>query len=466
MVFSSLSFLVFFLPIVFILYFITPYDSVRNGVLVVFSLLFYAWGEPTYILIMLIMVTGDYLLARKISSCESQGQKKFWLILSLIMSLGFLFYFKYINFIIDNINALAGTNITHQEVALPIGISFYTFQVLTYVIDVYKGKVQVQKNFFRLLLYVSFFPQLIAGPIVNYKDIEVFLEHREISGSQIYNGLLRFIWGLGKKCLLANTCGSIVTNLNGNSDSLFGAWLFAIAFSLQIYFDFSGYSDMAIGLGKIFGFTFKENFLNPYTASSATDFWRKWHISLGAFFREYVYIPLGGNRRGIAILLRNTFIVWFLTGIWHGASWNFVVWGLYYGILILLEKTLLSKIKEKLPYAINLFVSLIFIAIGWVIFYYIDISAGIAHIGRMFGIGISGLSDSFAIYYFKNSLGFLIIGCILCANWAPLYELALRNSKISNSARYVKPIISVIILLLSVVSLCGQSYNPFLYFRF
>ncbi len=466
MVFSSLTFLVFFLPTVVLLYSIARGDKIKNGILIAASLLFYAFGEPKWVLVMLGMVAVDYVCALMISRNTGEKTRKFFMILGVLVSLGALFWFKYSAFVINGCLSLVGSKLSIRELALPIGISFYTFQVLTYLVDVYKGTTEVQKNFFRLLLYVSFFPQLIAGPIVNYKDISANLVHRSISAEDYYLGFLRFTLGLSKKCILANPCGEIVAALAEHSDSVSGVWLLAVSFSLQLYFDFSGYSDMAIGLGRMFGFRFKENFLNPYTAESATDFWRKWHVSLGAFFREYVYIPLGGNRGSRLKWCRNLLIVWALTGIWHGASWNFMLWGLYFGILLLLEKLFLLKVKEHLPKGVNIFLTLIVVVLGWVIFYNTDFRAGCTQLLRMFGGLSAPLCDAYTVYWFKEKLGYLILAVLFCLPLDLYIERWKQNRvffKIWNGAR---PVLAVLAFAVSMMLLVGQSYNPFLYFRF
>lgn len=460
MVFSSLTFLLLFFPIVIILYFIIKNEKYRNAVLLIFSLLFYAWGEPKWILVMLFTVGINYLCGIAIS--KSNKAKLFWVILGAGVSLLFLFYFKYTGFVVGNVEKIFGIDVGFKVPVLPIGISFYTFQVLTYTVDVYKGKVNVQKNFFKLLLYVSFFPQLIAGPIVNYKDIEKSLGKRIITLEDFYQGFMRFIIGLAKKVLIANTCGELTTKLNGDM-SVASAWLLVIAYALQIYFDFSGYSDMAIGIGRMFGFKFLENFNYPYISRSITEFWRRWHISLGAFFREYVYIPMGGNRVSKIKFVRNIMFVWLLTGIWHGASWNFLIWGLYYGILLLIEKFVGNRIKEKLPSAINIIITLLLVLIGWVWFYFVDINEGIRHLGVMFGVVRTKLIDAKAIYYFKEYFGFLIVGMLACVPWKNILTDKLMQSK---AVQIIKPIAITGLLAISLAMLVGQSYNPFLYFRF
>ncbi len=465
MVFSSLTFLIFFFPLVILFYFIIKNEKYRNAVLLIFSLLFYAWGEPKWIFVMLFTVGINYLCGIVIS--RSQKGKLFWVIAGAGISLAFLFYFKYSGFVVDNLEKIIGFDSGFKAPVLPIGISFYTFQVLTYTVDVYRGKVEVQKSFWKLLLYVSFFPQLIAGPIVNYKDIEKSLGKRTITLEDFYQGFIRFVIGLSKKILIANTCGELTSKLTGEL-SVAGAWLLAVAYALQIYFDFSGYSDMAIGIGRIFGFKFLENFNYPYISKSITEFWRRWHISLGAFFREYVYIPMGGNRVSKIKLIRNIMFVWLLTGIWHGASWNFLIWGLYYGILLLIEKFFMHKVKEKIPAAINIIFTLVFILVGWVLFYYVDIMDGINHLGIMFGAIKAKLVDANAIYYFKEYLGFILLGIMASIPWKQIFAKGCKKAPKAMEVVFtcVKPVIITVLLAVSIAMLVGQSYNPFLYFRF
>ena len=352
MVFSSFVFLLVFLPIVLILYFLCPAKG-RNLVLLLASLLFYAWGEPVYVLIMLFSTVFDYTNGRIIEYYKDRGfykRAKVALVVDLVGNLAILGFFKYADFVIENVNSVTGAGISLLRIALPIGISFYTFQTMSYTIDVYRGEVPAQKNILDFATYVVLFPQLIAGPIVQYKTIAEELSGRKHNLEDISQGVFRFVVGLGKKVILANQIGALYTEISGMGEiSVATAWLGAIAYSFQIYFDFSGYSDMAIGLGRIFGFHFLENFNFPYMAKSITDFWRRWHISLSSWFREYVYIPLGGNRKGMARQLVNIMIVWFLTGLWHGASWNFILWGVYYGVLLMIEKLFLLKLLKKLP---------------------------------------------------------------------------------------------------------------------
>jgi alginate O-acetyltransferase complex protein AlgI len=467
MVFSSMTFVPLFLPLILILYYATRHSGIRNSVLLIFSLLFYAWGEPKWIFVMLLTVTVNYLCGLAISRSQSKFRRTAAMILGVTLSLGFLVYFKYFGFFSDIVTSLIGVENTFRKPVLPIGISFYTFQVLTYTVDVYRGKVPVQKNYGKLLMYVSFFPQLIAGPIVNYTDIAPELGRRKENLDEIYQGFIRFFIGFSKKVLLANTCGVITDKLSGlDSLSVAGSWLLAIAYAFQIYFDFSGYSDMAIGMGWMFGFHFFENFNYPYISQSVTEFWRRWHISLGTFFRNYVYIPLGGNRVGTAKNIRNILIVWFLTGFWHGASWNFIVWGMYYGALLLVEKFLLRDLKKKLPAVVNIATTFLLVLIGWVFFYYEDLSAALHHLCVMFGLSGAALSDPWAVYYFKHNLVFLITAALASLPWKQLLQKLPCRNTLNAAGSWIKPLIVTVLFLLSIAMVVTQSYNPFLYFRF
>ena len=469
MVFSSMTFVPLFLPLVLLCYFAFRSPKARNAVLWAFSLLFYAWGEPKWIFVMLLTVTVNYACGLFMARTERKKLKTLYMIIGVSLSLVFLFYFKYFGFFTDVITGLLGIKNTFVKPVLPIGISFYTFQVLTYTVDVYRGKVQVQKSYGKLLLYVSFFPQLIAGPIVNYTDISQSLGERKIKASDIYQGFLRFFIGFAKKVLLANTCGIIVDKIATlESLSFAGSWLMAFAYALQIYFDFSGYSDMAIGMGRMFGFRFFENFNYPYISKSVTEFWRRWHISLGTFFRDYVYIPLGGNRVSAWKHVRNILIVWLLTGFWHGASWNFMAWGIYYGLLLLAEKFLLKGVKEKLPGFVNLLGTLLLVLIGWVLFYYESLADGMQHLGVMFGLVKAELTDSSAIYYFKHYLAFLAFAVLACVPWKAAADKLpeLSGNVAKNIGHLLKPLAITVLFLLALSIIVTQSYNPFLYFRF
>jgi len=466
MVFSSLTFIGIFLPIALFFNYISKDIKWKNFFLLIFSLIFYSWGEPIWVLAMLFTTTINYICGLYIDKMQSQRAKKIVLTIGTIASLAVLFYFKYAGFVANTFTSLTNITIDADFPGLPIGISFYTFQTITYTVDVYRGKVKVQKNFFKLLLFVSMFHQLIAGPIVQYGDIADAIENRKETLVEFAKGMQRFIVGLAKKVLLANVCAAALSNLilanNVNPMSLAGAWYAMILFAFQIYFDFSGYSDMAIGMGKFFGFTFRENFQYPYISNSISEFWRRWHMSLGAFFKEYLYIPLGGNRVGKTRLVFNLLVVWFLTGLWHGASWNFVIWGVYYGILIIIEK--LTRLdRANIPKILSIPATLVLVLIGWVFFYYTDLSQAIVHIGAMFGSNISGLIDGNTLFSIKDNI-LLIPLCVICS--VPLFSNI--NSKLSSNKIYLvlKPIMLLGVFILTIVYLVGQTFNPFLYFRF
>ena len=470
-VFSSITFTAFFLPLLTALYFISRNTLWRNAVLMVFSLLFYAWGEPVWVIVMIGSVIINWLCAQLIGRSQKQRAKRLWMLLGVTVSLAALFYFKYYSFLLNSLFTTIGIAFTVPKQTLPIGISFYTFQILTYTIDVYKGKVGVQKSLLRLMLYISFFPQLIAGPIVNYKDVECYLGRRDINTADFHEGLMRFITGFSKKVLIANLCGELLSKLTLTEGiSVLGAWLGAISFSLQIYFDFSGYSDMAIGMGRMFDFHFLENFNYPYISSSITEFWRRWHISLGSFFREYVYIPLGGNRKGRGRQIINLLIVWSLTGLWHGAAWNFVVWGLYYGILLVIEKLIIPENSNIKHSFLGHIYTLFFVLIGWILFYHESLYEGMRHIGALFGVYTSGSTDPMSIYCVKQYLGFLILGLFSSVPWKKYIDkLLIRksdNSKAKVTLLFFRSVVLTALFLVSISFLVGQSYNPFLYFRF
>ena len=467
MVFSSMTFVPLFLPLVLLLYYVTKRTGIRNGILLAFSLVFYAWGEPKWIFVILLTVTVNFFCGLLIDRSPSKLLRTLSLLLGVSLSLAFLIYFKYFGFFTDIVTGLIGIENPFAKPVLPIGISFYTFQVLTYTVDVYRGKVPVQKNYAKLLLYVSFFPQLIAGPIVNYTDIAHQLDKRNENLDDIYHGFIRFFIGFAKKVLLANSCGIITDKLAaGDTLSFAGSWLMAIAYAFQIYFDFSGYSDMAIGMGRMFGFHFFENFNYPYVSKSVTEFWRRWHISLGTFFRDYVYIPLGGNRVSAVKNIRNIMIVWLLTGFWHGASWNFIVWGVYYGALLLAEKFLLRDIKKKLPSFVNIAVTLVLVLICWVFFYYESLGAGLSHLGVMFGLSGASLTDPVTVYYFKHYLVFLAAAALACLPWKVWLQKLPGYDRLAAAGYWLKPLAATLLFLGSMAMIVTQSYNPFLYFRF
>lgn len=454
MVFSSILFIFYFLPLTLLLYYAGP-SRLRNLVLLVMSLAFYSWGEPVYVSIMLFSTIFDYGNGLAIEKCLSSGRKRAAravLLLSVAGNLGILGFFKYSNFFIETVNAAGGTDFPLLELSLPIGISFYTFQTMSYTIDVYLGQARAQKNLVQFGAYVAMFPQLVAGPIVKYKDISGQLADRNVTAERFSYGISRFITGLSKKVLLANNIGMVWEQISGGNLaglSAAEAWIGAAAFSFQIYFDFSGYSDMAIGLGELFGFHFQENFNYPYRSKSMTEFWRRWHISLGTWFREYVYIPLGGSRKGMKRQLRNLLIVWCLTGLWHGASWNFLVWGLYFGVFLTAEKLFLLRRLEALPGWVSHAYCLIFVAVSWVIFAFDSMADVCTYVKSMFGLGSGGWIREAALYY-GETWGVFFVVCALCS-------LGIFKMK-----RAFLPVL----FAASICFLAGGTYNPFLYFRF
>lgn len=471
MVFSSLVFLCIFLPINLFLYFIIKNRTWRNGILIVSSLFFYAWGEPIWITAMIFSGMFDYFNGLMVEKYHGTKKAKAFVALSVTGNLLLLGAFKYSGFFVENINALLGLSLPVPHISLPIGISFYTFQTISYVVDVYRGEVKAQQSPFKLLLFVSLFHQLVAGPIVRYKDIAAEIEHREITVAGFSEGVNRFIIGLGKKVLIANTAGELSLNFLGTDYGklpVAGAWLGIALYAIQIYFDFSGYSDMAIGLGRMFGFTYKENFNYPYISKSATEFWRRWHISLGTFFRDYLYIPLGGNRRH---QVRNLLIVWFLTGFWHGASWNFIIWGLYYFVFVFVEKLFLNKVLERIPAIFSRIYLLLVVLIGWVFFWHTDLGECFRFIGVMFGNAYAFTNSEVSLLFRSNAL-FLVIAVIASTPLAKKLFEAMKayfednRERVAFMDRVFKPVINIFILVLSLAFLVGQSYNPFLYFRF
>lgn len=467
MAFSSLIFLYLFFPLNIIFYFIIKNNTYRNFVLLIFSLLFYAWGQPFYVLLLLASGLVNYYFAILIDKYRGTGKSKAALFAAVFLDLAVLGYFKYYNFFIENINLIANSQISLSKVGLPIGISFFTFKIISYVADVYNQEVEVQKKFYKLFLYLSIYHQIMSGPIVRYKDIEGEIDNRVITPSNLYYGINRFIVGLLKKILIANAVGetaAIFLESNLSEISILGAWLGIIMYTLQIYFDFSGYSDMAIGLGRIFGFTYKENFNYPYIAKSAQDFWRRWHISLGSFFRDYVYIPLGGNKKGY---IRNLFVVWFLTGIWHGASWNFIVWGLYYGLLLLFEKKWLSRMLSKLPSFVSHAYLIIAVAIGWVFFYYVDISKGLNFVGILFGFGSNPLFDvKFEVEFFNNIILLIVAVAASTPLFKNIFKTAYQHLEGYKIVNLLHGIAIGASLIICTILLLGQTYTPFLYFKF
>ena len=467
MLFSSISFLYYFLPITLILYFVCK-NKYKNTILLVASLFFYFYGEPSYTLLMIISAFSGYIHGILIDKYRNTKLSKMLLLSSLVISLGILTVFKYGDFIITNVNSLFSTNIKLLRLALPIGISFYTFQVLSYVIDVYNRKAKVCESFLDFATYVCLFPQLIAGPIVRYTTVQNELKYRKHSIDKFAYGVNRFIIGLGKKIILANNLGLLVDILNKSSEkSVLSYWLVAVAFSLQIYYEFSGYSDMAIGLGKMFGFNFLENFNYPFISKSITEFWRRWHMSLSSFFRDYVYIPLGGNRVNILRWILNIFVVWMLTGLWHGASWNFVLWGVYFALLLIIEKLFLGKILKNMPVLFQHIYTLFFIIISFVIFNNESLKELGAFICNMFNFKNLSLTNKFTSYYLKSFAVILIISVIGATPFMKnVVEKLNKNKVIGKFIGILNIIFNVIILIVCTAYLIDGSFNPFLYFRF
>ncbi|MCR2804590.1 MBOAT family O-acyltransferase [Paenibacillus soyae] len=462
MVFSSLLFLFIFLPAVLLLYYVSPW-RLKNLILFLTSLVFYAWGEPVYIVLMLLSTVTDYVFGLLLDrQGTAERVRKLLLAASIIVNLAVLGFFKYADFLIANVNALLGTDIPPTDLPLPIGISFYTFQSMSYVIDVYRRTAKAQRNWIDFAAFVALFPQLVAGPIITYNSIAEQLRHRIVNNAMFAEGVRRFTIGLAKKVLLANNIGLIWNEVSASyagSMPALTAWVGIIAFAFQIYFDFSGYSDMAIGLGLMFGFRFGENFNKPYTAESITDFWRRWHISLGAWFRDYVYIPLGGNRRGLLIQLRNILIVWMLTGIWHGASWNFLLWGVYFGVILIAEKWFALRLLDRLPKWLRHSYALLLIMIGWVFFAFEELSNVWAYFEAMFGL-------NGAPFWNQQSLYLLYTNAVLLV----LLVLASMRKPLGSRALALHPAIVIswhgILFFMSVAYLVDATFNPFLYFRF
>ncbi len=465
MLFSGIPFLFYFLPVVLILYFIAP-KKLKNTVLLLSSLVFYGWGEPKYVILMVASIAIGYISGLLIEATNKNWLKKLFLFVSVGSDLGFLGYFKYADFFIDNFNTLTGMSLPLLKIALPVGISFYTFQILSYTVDVYRGNTKAQKNLINLATYITMFPQLIAGPIVRYTDIEHSLADRTHSFDKFAEGITRFIIGLSKKVLIANVLGELCDTFRASDDkSVVFYWLYAIAFSMHVYFDFSGYSDMAIGLGKILGFDFCENFNYPFISKSITEFWRRWHISLGTWFRDYVYIPMGGNRVKKARWFFNIFVVWFLTGFWHGAAWNFIVWGLFFAIFLCIEKLFLLKALNKTKVVNHIYV-IILTAVSFVIFNATDMGEAFEYIKSMFGFGGIPFVSAELGYYAKSYAVPLVLGLIGSTSMVKTAVLKLKETKAKAVIDVLQPVILVILLVTVTAFLVDGSFNPFLYFRF
>lgn len=456
MIFSSLIFIFFFLPLFFLIYYLVP-NKFKNIIILIFSLIFYSWGEPIYILLLLFSSVVDYTNGFFINKYQKDTKKKrFFLILSIIINISLLVVFKYSGFLLANLNNL-GLNINSIDLPLPLGISFFTFQTMSYSIDVYRGNIKYEKNFINFMTYVSMFPQLVAGPIVRYSDISKELKKRKVTFDDFSNGIFKFLTGLFKKVLIANTMGLVFQMITNDFShiSIATAWLGSLSFAFQIYFDFSGYSDMAVGLGRMMGFSYPDNFNYPYIADSITDFWRRWHITLSVWFRDYVYIPLGGNRCSKLRQIFNMFVVWFLTGLWHGSSWNFIIWGLYFFVLLVIEKYFVSKLN--IPKIIKRLIFIFLILVSWVIFAFDDINLMCSYLIKMFVN--KKIIDNTTIFYIKNYLIFFICAFIFST---PIIKRV--KSNIFTNALIV--VIYIVLFLITVASLVGDSYNPFLYFRF
>lgn len=465
MLFTSISFLYYFLPASIIIYFITP-KKYKNIILLIASLLFYFYGEPKYVFLMILEIIIAYIGAILIDKYKNQSKNI--LIITLFIHVFLLIIFKYTDFIIQTINDISNANIKLLNIVLPIGISFYTFQIISYIIDVYNGKVKVQRNIIKLATYVSLFPQLVAGPIVRYQTVEKELDNRVHSFNNFAYGIRRFSVGLAKKVLIANALGELCSKAPATSEeTVVFFWIFGISYMLQLYFDFSAYSDMAIGLGRIFGFHFPENFNYPYISKSITEFWRRWHISLSTWFKDYVYIPLGGNRVSRYKQIRNILIVWLLTGIWHGANWTFLIWGLLFGIILIIEKIFLNKFMEKLPSFIRRIYVLFIVMILFIIFSSDNMSVALSNIKGLFGMNGEAFINDYTLHYLNSYLPVLIIALFGATPFIKILIDKLRKNKyVNNIINILEPILIVVILVVVTSYLIDNSYNPFLYFRF
>lgn len=467
--FTNLIFLYLFLPITFALYCLVKNRNAQNILLIAFSLVFYAWGEPLWVFMLLINSFTDYSMAKLIE--KSKNNKKAargFLVLALVFDLGLLALFKYSFFAVENINLLLGTKLAVPVLALPMGISFYTFQTISYLLDVYAGRVQAQKTYYKYLLYFTMFFQIMSGPIVRYTAIENQIEHRTVTWEKISRGVTRMLTGLFKKIVIANSVGALALQFmtaDLQKTTVLGAWFGVLMYTLQIYYDFSGYSDMAIALAGMFGFEFPENFNYPYISQSIAEFWRRWHISLGSFFRDYVYIPLGGNR---AHQYRNLFVVWLLTGLWHGASWNFIIWGVYFGVLIMLERLFLKKVLDKLPKLLRHVYTMFLIMLGWVLFYFTNFKELKAFMGVLFGMaGVPLFSTSLSIVFMNNI--FLILGavlfCVPLTNFFKNFANKLEAKK-QKAVLVLQPIYNILLLVICTAYMASQTFNAFLYTQF
>ena len=469
MLFSSITFLFLFLPIMLAVYYIAP-PQWKNLLLLAGSLIFYAWGEPVYIILMMLSILLNYFCGMDIENkSENEAKAKRSLIFAITVNIVLLVFFKYFGFLVESTNTLFGISIPYRELALPIGISFYTFQEISYIVDVYRGKVKAQQSLVKYALYVSMFPQLVAGPIVCYGDIEKQLTTRKISGRKLGQGAMLFIIGLSKKAVLANTLGKIFEEISSTSASnltVLMAWLGCITYAFQIYFDFSGYSDMAIGLGRMFGFEFKKNFDVPYVSKSITEFWRRWHISLSSWFREYVYIPLGGNHVTISRNIVNLLIVWMLTGMWHGAAWNFIVWGIYYGVVLVLEKYVWGAIVDRWPSVLQHIYALVLVLVGWVFFFSPSLGAALRYLFAMVGGG-AGFAGKEVFFVILTHWLFYLLAVIGSTTLGSRMLRAILNVSENHTVRTVITLVVFFgMLAISVAYLIADTYNPFLYFRF
>lgn len=469
MLFSSITFLFLFLPIMLAVYYIAP-PQWKNLLLLAGSLIFYAWGEPVYIILMILSILLNYFCGMDIENkSENEAKAKRSLVFAITVNIVLLVFFKYFGFLVESTNTLFGISIPYRELALPIGISFYTFQEISYIIDVYRGKVKAQQSLVKYALYVSMFPQLVAGPIVCYGDIEKQLTERKISGRKLGQGAMLFIIGLSKKAVLANTLGKIFEEISSTSASnltVLMAWLGCITYAFQIYFDFSGYSDMAIGLGRMFGFEFKKNFDVPYISKSITEFWRRWHISLSSWFREYVYIPLGGNHVTISRNIVNLLIVWMLTGMWHGAAWNFIVWGIYYGVVLVLEKYVWGAIVDRWPSVLQHIYALVLVLVGWVFFFSPSLGAALRYLFAMVGGG-AGFAGKEVFFVILTHWLFYLLAVIGSTTLGSRMLRAILNVSENHTVRIVITLVVFFgMLAISVAYLIADTYNPFLYFRF